>query len=161
MDDSAPPQASTVQLTSYSLPLRLSARLLQSHRIHTPALCERFSKRRFAVFERFTSRKPPDKCRISKTKREGQFSDKKQPYPSQQNSTTSDAARCAKSNGCPSPGNPRHFPLDNNFHFVAEVPLSSTFEILHLSAGGCRSDESRKPKPYFKYLSWRAGMRRR
>src|SRR5699024_10460244 len=73
----------------------------------------------------------------------------------------SGAARCAKSNGCPSPGNPRHFPLENNFHFVAEVPLSSTFEILHLSAGGCRSDESRKPKPYFKYLSWRAGMRRR
>ena len=57
MDDSAPPQASTVQLTPYSLPLRLSSRLLQSHRIHTPALCERFSKRRFAVFERFTNRK--------------------------------------------------------------------------------------------------------
>ena len=45
----------------------------------------------------------------------------------------SGAARCAKSNGCPSPGNPRHFPLENNFRFVAEVPLSSTFEILHLS----------------------------
>ena len=88
MDDSAPPQASTVQLTPYSLPLRLSNRLLQSHRIHTPALCERFSKRRFAVFERFTSRKPPDKCRISKTKREGHFSDKKHPCPCQQNSTT-------------------------------------------------------------------------
>ena len=88
MDDSASPQASTVQLTPYSLPLRLSSRLLQSHRIHTPALCERFSKRRFAVFERFTSRKTPDKCRISKTKREGHFSEKKQPYPSQQNSTT-------------------------------------------------------------------------
>ena len=26
-----------------------------------------------------------------------------------------------------SPGNPRHFPLENNFRFVAEVPLSSTF----------------------------------
>ena len=37
------------------------------------------------------------------------------------------AARCAKSNGCPSPGNPRHFPLENNFRFVAKVPLSSTF----------------------------------
>ena len=70
-------------------------------------------------------------------------------------------ARCAKSNGCPSPGSPRHFPLANNFRFVAEVPLSSAFEILHLSAGDCRPDESRKPKPYFKYLSWRAGMRRR
>ena len=90
MDDSAPPQASTVQLTPYSLPLRLSSRLLQSHRIHTPALCERFSKRRFAVFERFTSRKVPDKCRISKTKRERHFSDKKHPCPCpcQQNSTT-------------------------------------------------------------------------
>ena len=95
MDDSAPPQASTVQLTPYSLPLRLSNRLLQSHRIHTPALCERFSKRRFAVFERFTSRKPPDKCRISKTKREGHFSEKKQPYPSQQNSTTREARLAA------------------------------------------------------------------
>ena len=45
------------------------------------------------------------------------------------------AARCAKSNGCPSPGSPRHFPIENNFRFVAEVPLSSTFEILHLSQG--------------------------
>ena len=67
---------------------KAGSRLLQSHRIHTPALCERFSKRRFAVFERFTSRKPPDKCRISKMKREGHFSDKKPPCPCQQNSTT-------------------------------------------------------------------------
>ena len=88
MDDSAPPQASTVQLTPYSLPLRLSSRLLQSHRIHTPTLCERFSKRRFAVFKGYTKRKVPGKCRISKTKREGHFSDKKHPCPSQQNSTT-------------------------------------------------------------------------
>ena len=73
----------------------------------------------------------------------------------------SGAARCAKSNGCPSPGNPRHFPLENNFCFVAEVPLSSTFAILRLSAGDCRLDENRKPQPYLKSLSWRAGMRRR
>ena len=59
----------------------------------------------------------------------------------------SGAARCAKSNGCPSPGNPRHFPLENNFHFVAEVPLSSTFEILHLSAGAAdrMKAENRSP----------------
>ena len=42
-----------------------------------------------------------------------------------------------------------------------KFPCHPLFEILHLSAGGCRSDESRKPKPYFKYLSWRAGVRRR
>src|SRR5699024_598270 len=71
------------------------------------------------------------------------------------------AARCAKSNGCPSPGSPRHFPIENNFCFAAEVPLSSTFKILNLSAGDCRPDESRKPKLYLKSLSWRAGMWRR
>ena len=59
----------------------------------------------------------------------------------------SGAARCAKSNGCPSPGSPRHFPLENNFRFVAEVPLSSTFEILHLSAGAAdrMKAENRSP----------------
>lgn len=59
----------------------------------------------------------------------------------------SGAARCAKSNGCPSPGSPRHFPLANNFRFVAEVPLSSTFEILHLSAGAAdrMKAENRSP----------------
>src|SRR5699024_11427536 len=56
-------------------------------------------------------------------------------------------ARCAKSNGCPSPGSPRHFPLANNFRFVAEVPLSSAFEILHLSAGAAdrMKAENRSP----------------
>ena len=67
---------------------KAGSRLLQSHRIHTPALCERFSKRRFAVFKGYTKRKVPGKCRISKTKREGHFFDKKQPFHSQQNSTT-------------------------------------------------------------------------
>ena len=55
---------------------KAGSRLLQSHRIHTPALCERFSKRRFAVFERFTSRKPPDKCRISNVERKGSVIEK-------------------------------------------------------------------------------------
>ena len=162
MDDSAPPQASTVQLTPYSLPLRLSNRLLQSHRIHTPALCERFSKRRFAVFERFTNRKLSRQMQDFENETRGALLRQKATLPQPAEFyNKSGAARCAKSNGCPSPGSPRHFPLANNFRFVAEVPLSSAFEILHLSAGGCRSDESRKPKPYFKYLSWRAGMRRR
>ena len=162
MDDSAPPQASTVQLTPYSLPLRLSSRLLQSHRIHTPALCERFSKRRFAVFERFTSRKPPDKCRISKTKREGHFSDKKQPYPSQQNSTTR-AAQLAAPNRTAVPLPEIHGIFRSRTISVLSLkfPYHPLFEILHLSAGDCRLDENRKPQPYFKYLSWRAGMRRR
>ena len=42
--------------------------------------------------------------------------------------------------------------------FVDEAPLSFLFEILNLSAGDCRSDESRKPQPYFKNLSWRTGV---
>ena len=164
MDDSASPQASTVQLTPYSLSLRLSSRLLQSHRIHTPALCERFSKRRFAVFERFTSRKLSRQMQDFKNETRGALLRQKAPLPLPQPAefyNKSGAARCAKSNGCPSPRSPRHFPLANNFRFVAEVPLSSTFAILHLSAGDCRLDENRKPQPYFKYLSWRAGMRRR
>ena len=88
MDDSAPPQASTVQLTPYSLPLRLSSRLLQSHRIHTPALCERFSKRRFAVFERFTSRKLSRQMQDFKNETRGALLRQKAPCPCQQNSTT-------------------------------------------------------------------------
>ena len=81
MDDSAPPQASTVQLTPYSLPLRLSNRLLQSHRIHTPALCERFSKRRFAVFERFTSRKLSRQMQDFKNETRGALLRQKAPLP--------------------------------------------------------------------------------
>ena len=162
MDDSAPPQASTVQLTPYSLPLRLSSRLLQSHRIHTPALCERFSKKRFAVFERFTSRKVSRQ--MQDFKNETRWALLRQKAPLHQPAefyNKRGAARCAKSNGCPSPGSPRHFPIENNFCFAAEVPLSSTFKILNLSAGDCRPDESRKPKLYLKSLSWRAGMWRR
>ena len=45
--------------------------------------------------------------------------------------------------------------------FVDRVPFGLNFEILRLSAGDCRLDENRKPQPYFKCLSWRAGMRRR
>ena len=33
--------------------------------------------------------------------------------------------------------------------FVDEAPLSFLFEILNLSVGDCRSDESRKPQPYY------------
>ena len=136
MDDSAAPQASTVQLTPHFLPLRLSIRLLQSHRIHTSALCERFSKRRFAVFERFTSRKLSRQMQDFKNETRGALLRQKATLPQPAEFyNKSGAARCAKSNGCPSPGNSRHFPLENNFCFVAEVPLSSTFEILHLSAG--------------------------
>ena len=136
MDDSAPPQASTVQLTPYSLPLRLSSRLLQSHRSHTSALCERFSKRRFAVFECYTSRKVSRQMQDFKNETRGALLRQKAPLPQPAEFyNKSGAARCAKSNGCPSPRSPRHFPLANNFRFVAEVPLSSTFEILHLSAG--------------------------
>lgn len=150
MDDSAPPQASTVQLTPYSLPLRLSSRLLQSHRIHTPALCERFSKRRFAVFECYTSRKVSRQMQDFKNETRGALLRQKAPLPLPQPAefyNKSGAARCAKSNGCPSPGSPRHFPLENNFRFVAEVPLSSTFEILHLSAGAAdrMKAENRSP----------------
>ena len=123
MDDSAPPQASTVQLTPYSLPLRLSSRLLQSHRIHTPALCERFSKRRFAVFERFTSRKLSRQMQDFKNETRGAFLRQKAtlPQPAEFYNKRG-AARCAKSNGCPSPGSPRHFPLENNFRFADSVP---------------------------------------
>ena len=42
--------------------------------------------------------------------------------------------------------------------FVDEAPLSFLFEILNLSVGDCRSDESRKPQPYIKNLSWRTGV---
>ena len=148
MDDSAPPQASTVQLTPYSLPLRLSSRLLQSHRIHTSALCERFSKKRFAVFERFISRKLSRQMQDFKNETRGALLRQKATLPQPAEFyNKSGAARCAKSNGCPSPGNPWHFPLENNFHFVAEVPLSSTFEILHLSAGAAdrMKAENRSP----------------
>ena len=148
MDDSAPPQASTVQLTPYSLPLRLSSRLLQSHRIHTPALCERFSKRRFAVFERFTSRKLSRQMQDFENETRGALLRQKAtlPQPAEFYNKRG-AARCAKSNGCPSPGSPRHFPIENNFCFAAEVPLSSTFEILHLSAGAAdrMKAENRSP----------------
>ena len=148
MDDSAPPQASALQLTPYSLPLRLSSRLLQSHRIHTPALCERFSKKRFAVFECYTRRKVSRQMQDFKNETRGALLRQKAhlPLPAEFYNK-SGAARCAKSNGCPSPGNPRHFPLENNFHFVAEVPLSSTFEILHLSAGAAdrMKAENRSP----------------
>ena len=148
MDDSAPPQASTVQLTPYSLPLRLSNRLLQSHQIHTPALCERFSKKRFAVFECYTSRKVSRQMQDFKNETRWALLRQKAPLPlPAEFYNKSGAARCAKSNGCPSPGNPRHFPLENNFRFVAEVPLSSTFEILHLSAGAAdrMKAENRSP----------------
>ena len=49
-----------------------------------------FSKRRFAVFWFTQAGSSHGKCRISETKREGHFSDKKHPCPcpSQQNSTT-------------------------------------------------------------------------
>ena len=155
MDDSAPPQASTVQLTPYSLPLRLSNRLLQSHRIHTPALCERFSKRRFAVFERFTSRKTPDKCRISNVERKGSVIEK-QGFGSTGSSTNKEVQ-----NTVDLKKNSMKLWQDKNFGLSIEFPLDSISKILHLSAGDCRLDENRKPQPYFKYLSWRAGMRRR
>ena len=103
MDDSAPPQASTVQLTPYSLPLRLSSRLLQSHRIHTPTLCEKFSKRRFAVFERFTSRKLSRQMQDFKNETRGALLRQKAtlPQPAEfynKNSTTSREARLAAPN---------------------------------------------------------------
>ena len=102
---------------------------------HTPAQ-KVFSKRRSAVFWKYSRRKGLDKCRFRKRE-----------------SATS------------------RYRLREKFTdvvvgwrlcFVDEVPpLSSFFEILDLSAGDCRLDENRKPQPYFKCLSRRAGMWRR
>ena len=125
-------------------------RLRIRNRSHTSALCERFSKRRFAVFERFTSRKLSRQMQDFKNETRGALLRQKAPLPLPQPAefyNKRDAARYAKSNGCPSPGSLRHFPLENNFCFVAEVPLSSTFEILHLSAGAAdrMKAENRSP----------------
>ena len=111
-------------------------RLRIRNRSHTPALCERFSKKRFAVFKRFTSRKTPDKCRISKTKREGHFSDKKHPCPSQQNSTTR-AVQLAAPNRTAVPLPEIHGIFRSRTISVLSLkfPCHPLFEILHLSAG--------------------------
>ena len=119
MDDSAPPQASTVQLTPYSLPLRLSSRLLQSHRIHTPALCERFSKKHFAVFECYTSRKTPDKCRISNVERKGSVIEK-QGFGSTGSSTNKEVQ-----NTVDLKKNSMKLWQDKNFGLSIEFPLDS------------------------------------
>ena len=162
MDDSASPQASTVQLTPYSLPLRLSSRLLQSHRIHTPALCERFSKRRFAVFERFTSRKLSRQMQDFENETRGALLRQKAPLP-QPAEFYNREARLAAPNRTAVPLPEIHGIFRSRTISVLSLkfPCHPLFEILHLSAGDCRLDENRKPQPYFKYLSWRAGMRRR
>ena len=141
---------------------KAGSRLLQSHRIHTPALCERFSKRRFAVFERFTSRKLSRQMQDFENETRGALLRQKAPLP-QPAEFYNREARLAAPNRTAVPLPEVHGIFRSRTISVLSLkfPCHPLFEILHLSAGGCRSDESRKPKPYFKYLSWRAGMRRR
>ena len=162
MDDSAPPQASTVQLTPYSLPLRLSSRLLQSHRIHTPALCERFSKRRFAAFERFTSRKVSRQMQDFKNETRGALLRQKATLP-QPAEFYKREARLAAPNRTAVPLPEVHGIFRSRTISVLSLkfPCHPLLKSCICLRGDCRLDESRKPKPYFKYLSWRAGMRRR
>ena len=148
MDDSAPPQASTVQLTPYSLPLRLSSRLLQSPRIPTPALCERFSKRRFAVFERFTSRKLSRQMQDFENETRGALLRQKAPLP-QPAEFYNREARLAAPNRTAVPLPEVHGIFRSRTISVLSLkfPCHPLFEILHLSAGAAdrMKAENRSP----------------
>ena len=95
-----------------------------------------FRKNASLFLNSLSAGRSPGKCRISKTKREGHFSDKKQPYPSQQNSTTREAQLAAPN---------RTAVLLPEVHGIfrsrtisvlsLKFPCHPLFEILHLSAG--------------------------